>query len=113
MTPNPKTTLTTALAQRCYNEKIDITKVCAIAPRWAESAPRSPGARSALVHCDLILRSDGSAVYLDGCMGWNSLALCDKFLQGKVPGQVLVPPATWEEWDRFVESITDLPASEA
>lgn len=71
------------LKRRCREEGIDFSKVCVIGPRWAETAPRTAGAKSALVRCDLIIRSDGSAVALDGAMGWDSLSVLKKHCKGK------------------------------
>lgn len=45
-----------------------------VAPRWAESAPLQPGVRSALATCDAVIRSDGSAVFLDGAMSMDGSA---------------------------------------
>jgi hypothetical protein len=72
-----------------------------IGPRWAESAPRSPGSRSALIHCDLILRDDGSAVFLDGAMAANSTGLGLDYLEHGTRGL---------SWDEFVSEHQRLPA---
>ena len=80
----------------------------AIGPRWAESKPSrqqgpySPpvGVKSALIHCDLLVRSDGSLVLLDGAMAKDSIALAQKLLdEGLPPG----------DWDEFVEANQVLP----
>ena len=83
-------------------EGVNPDLICAITPRWAESAPKSEEAKSALVHCDLIVRSDGSAVYLDGNMGFDSAELASKHMQGEANPSGL----PWEEW---VASVTELP----
>lgn len=46
--------------------------VCAA--RWAESAPLQPGVKSALATCDAVIRSDGSAVFIDGMMSMDGRA---------------------------------------
>jgi hypothetical protein len=65
----------TELSRRCTAEGIDPSAVCVIVPRWAESAPRTPGSTSWLATCDLILRDDGSCVLLDGCMSRDGMHL--------------------------------------
>jgi hypothetical protein len=64
----------------------------------AETGPRTDGARSALVRCDLILRSDGTAVALDGCMGFDSMALLRDARAVPLP-----------QWDEFVKRVQELP----
>ena len=83
-------------------EGVDPNLVCSIAPRWAESAPRSEDVESALVRCDLILRSDGSAVFLDGVMGGDSRELAAQHLEGQTNPNGL----PWVEW---TASVTELP----
>lgn len=79
-----KSTLITEseLRAKCEAEGVDFSKVCVLAPRWAESAPKKPSAQSALVHCDLIIRDDGSAVFLDGAMGEDSKRLAFEHCKG-------------------------------
>lgn len=83
-------------------EGIKSELICALAPRWAESAPKSEEAKSALVRCDLILRSDGSAVYLDGAMGSDSLELATQHMQGETNPNNL----PWQDW---ADSVTEMP----
>lgn len=101
---NRKTTLITEedLERRCHEEGIDFSKVCVIAPRWAETAPKGAEVKSALVRCDLIIRSDGSAVALDGNMGMDSQAIARKHCQGEANPQNL-------NWDDYVKSISSFP----
>ena len=89
------------LARKCRKEGVDYAKVCALSTRWAQSAPRAKGVKSALVHCDLILRSDGSVVYLDGMMARDSVSLGCAHMKGKSNPDNL-------PWEEFVASVTNL-----
>ncbi len=93
------------LARKCRKEGVDFTRVNVCVPRWAQSAPRTKGAKSALVHTDLIVRSDGSVVYLDGMMGMDSMSLGYAHVKGKSNPDNL-------PWDEYVASVTDLPEKE-
>lgn len=73
---------------RCESENVDYSKVCVVKPRWAETGPKTPSSRSALVRCDLILRDDGTAVALDGATGMDSMALIENH-----------KPVDPEQWD--------------
>ena len=90
------------LESRCRKEGIDFLNVCVIAPRWAETAPKTEEAKSALVRCDLIIRSDGSAVALDGCLGVDSQMVASKHCRGEANPNNLT-------WDDYVKSLTSLP----
>jgi len=90
------------LREHCEMEGIDFSQVCVMTPRWAESKSREEGARSALVRCDLIIRDDGSAVYLDGGMGRDSTELAQAHVKGESNLNNLL-------WDEFVESVTSMP----
>lgn len=90
------------LMRRCKKEGIVFAKVQTCVPRWAESAPRKKGVKSALVHCDLIIRSDGSAVFLDGMMGMESISVASGHCRGKANPENL-------EWEEYVKSLTSLP----
>jgi|SRR5215510_11183396 len=68
------------LDRRAGAEGIDVAKICVLSPRWAESGPRRPGARSALVGYDLIVRDDGSVVLLDGGMALDSALVASAHL---------------------------------
>lgn len=103
ITTGKKSTLIseTELKKRCKKEGIDFSKVCAIVPRWAESTPLKKGVRSALVHCDLIIRSDGSFVFLDGAMGIDSMTIADQHAREKANPNNL-------GWDDYAASLTEL-----
>lgn len=89
------------LRQNCEAEGIDFSKVCVIVPRWAESKPKSPNAKSALVMCDTIIRDDGSAVYLDGAMSMDGMQVAqDHIKRGAIPAA---------EWPQYVANLTQLP----
>ena len=89
------------LRRNCEAEGIDFTKVCVIKPRWAESKPRSPNAKSALVRCDTIIRDDGSAVFLDGAMSMDGTQVAgDHVKRGAIPAT---------EWPQYVANLTQLP----
>lgn len=93
------------LRQKCEAEGIDVSKVCVCVPRWAESQPRSPDAKSALVRCDTIIRSDGSAVYLDGMMSADGTQVAqDHLKRGAVPA---------DEWTDYASNLTELPVVSA
>jgi hypothetical protein len=66
------------LKDRLQKEGLANAVVCA--PRWAESAPRHRHESSAVVVCDTVLRSDGSAVWLDGMMSMDGIAISQKHL---------------------------------
>ncbi len=93
------------LFRRARAEGIDISKICVIGPRWAETRPLRKGVKSALVRCDLILRSDGSAVALDGAMGFDSLALMEMHGKGSANPNNL-------SWDEYVKSLIVLPGGQ-
>ena len=100
MTVKKATTLVSELELiRCVRaEGLDASKVCVVAPRWAETAPRKEGAKSALVTCDLIVRSDGSAVGLDGCMGEDSKCILRQHVEN-------YDPLINTDWDVYVASL--------
>lgn len=81
------------LERCCREEGIDFSQVVVMAPRWAESAPRSEGAKSALVCCDCIIRSDGSAVFLDGAMAVDSMIIARQHMRNPNPLRL-----AWEEY---------------
>lgn len=89
------------LITRAAAEGIDVSKIQVTTLHWAESAPLQPGVKSALVRSDLILRSDGSAVWLDKKMASDSIVLTMKHRDGKANPKNL----SWEEW---VQSVTQL-----
>lgn len=93
------------LMQRAAIEGIDKNKICVIVPRWAESNAREENAQSALVRGDLIVRSDGSAVFLDGMMSLDSMDLAYTHIKGMSNPTEL----SWEEW---TESVTKFPNRE-
>lgn len=90
------------LERRCREEGIDFSKVRVISPRWAQTAPKTAGAKSALVRCDLIIRSDGSAVALDGMMGWDSISVLERHRKGEANPNNL-------DWDEYAKSLTEMP----
>lgn len=90
------------LLKRVAAEGIDPKKVCVIIPRWAESAPKKEAVKSALVSCDLIIRSDGSAVYLDGIMGVDSVSIASAHIKGEANPKNI-------DWDEYAKSLTSLP----
>ncbi len=93
------------LAARLAKEGIiNSENVIVITPRWAESSPKVPGVQSALVRSDLIIRSDGSVVCLDGNMSLDSLSLADKHMQGKSNPQNL-------DWETFIRTVTFFPSN--
>lgn len=65
------------LKRRLIAEGIDPKAVSVLKPRWAETKPKEAGVHSALLTGDLIARSDGSIVCLDGMMGMDSAILAD------------------------------------
>ena len=71
------------LHKRIRAEGLDPQKVNVISPRWAESGPLRPGVKSALISCDLIIRSDNSAVYLDGAMSIDLMQLAAAHINGE------------------------------
>ena len=87
------------LRGHCEAEGIDFSKVCVLIAQWAESGPRSEGSKSALVAPDLIVRSNGTTVYLDGILSMRSRALASLHEIGQSNPQSL-------PWDKFVASIT-------
>ena len=118
------------LIRNVEREGVDVSKICSIKPRWAESAPRSRDAKSALVRCDLIIRSDGSAVALDGCMGCDSMIILELHITNgnnnsvraairsyfpEVEHHALSAPELRKEalrllgWDEYAKRLTDLP----
>lgn len=102
--PKKRTTLVSEkeLKVRCKKEGIDFSKVCVYVPCWAKSASLKNGVKSALVGCDLIIRSDGSAVFIDGMMGMDSVAVAREHCGGKANPKNL-------EWEEYVKSLTSLP----
>lgn len=90
--PNPRASTLVSeeeLAERIkFESPLNADQVCVIGPRWAESGPKRVGVASALVRCDLIIRKDRTAVFLDGAMGVDSW----KLAQGWIAGD-----GTWEE----------------
>ena len=90
------------LREKCEAEGIDFSKVCVIVPRWAESEPKSPDTKSALVRCDTIIRDDGSAVYLDGMMSMDGTRVArDHMKRGAIAA---------DGWSQYVADLTQLPA---
>lgn len=90
--------------RHCEAEGVDFSKVCVLIPQWAESVPRTKGVESALVTSDLIIRSDGTVVFLDGLMSNEGKLLAAKHMAGTSnPGNL--------PWDQFVANVT-LPESE-
>jgi len=90
--------------RRCEREGIDYSRVCVMSERWAQSSPRrSRKTRSALVRCDLICRNDGSVVFLDGAMAFDSVALAKHHMCSH----------SWrdKDWGEYVEKITQLPSA--
>lgn len=85
--------------RHCEAEGIDRAKVTALIPQWAESEPRTEGTKSALVGSDLVLRSNGTVVFLDGLMCVESKILAAKHMAGESNPHNL-------EWDEFVTSVT-------
>ncbi len=65
------------LRARAHEEGVDQTRIKVWAPNWRETSPLLAGVMSALVRSDLILRSDGSVVYLDEQMGMDSITIAD------------------------------------
>lgn len=90
------------LMKRASAEGIDTSNISSCVARWAESAPLQPGVKSALVRCDMIVRSDYSFVWLDGMMGIDSIGLARAIQRGEANPKNL----SWEEW---VKEETDLP----
>jgi len=90
------------LIKRASAEGVDTSKICSCVPRWAESAPLKLGVKSALVRCDLILRSDGSIVALDGMMGIDSIFLYQSHLRGESNPKNF----SWEKFIRKVSSFS-------
>ena len=88
------------LFRRVAAAGLDPSRVCVIAPRWAEIAPEKAkdGAKSELITCDLIIRSDGTAVGLDGCMGMDSMAIARHHAENYDPSC---------DWDSYVASLRD------
>lgn len=91
------------MIRRALSEGVDVSKIHVIVPRWAESRPYTKGVQSALVHCDLILRSDRSAVYLDGMMGTDSVALANRHINDSEP----LPP-----WKEYISKLMSFPKEE-
>lgn len=92
------------ITDRMIAEGIDLSKVDVMQLCWNASAAPQPGARSALVRCDLILRDDGSAVFLDRSMGMDSLNLADKHRTGTANPENL-------PWDQWVQTVSMFPKS--
>lgn len=65
------------LRVRLMAEGINPDAVSVMIPRWAETAPKAESVLSALLTCDLIARSDGSIVALDGNLGFDSALMGD------------------------------------
>ncbi len=68
------------LRARAHAEGVDQTKVDVWTPDWRETSPLLAGVRSALVRSDLIIRSDGSVVYLDEEMSMDSVTIASLHL---------------------------------
>jgi len=90
------------LMKRASAEGIDISKISSCVARWAESAPLQPGVKSALVRCDMIVRSDYSFVWLDGMMGIDSVSLARSIQKNEANPKKL----PWEDW---IKEVTSLP----
>ena len=86
------------LEDRCLNEGIPFEDVSVISPRWSESSAYQSGVKSHLLKCDLIVRSDGSAVYLDGCMGIDSMIAANYHINN---------PFDEDEWEQRVQFLSN------
>ncbi len=93
------------MLQRAAAEGVDVSKISSIMPRWAESKPFTPGVKSALVRCDLIVRSDNSVVGLDGMLGIDSVYLAQQHMKGETNPKNL-------PWDKWVKSVSRFPSVE-
>jgi len=90
--PQPLMTMA-MLAERLRSEAADgELSVELVIPTWFERGRHTCGAKSALVVCDLLLRNDGSCVFLDAHPSNEALVISQYHMKGAYR---LVP---WEQY---------------